>query len=349
MRFVHKIVPSILSNCSGAVHIFFAVSGFVITLSLKNKLLKDSEETCFLERLRSSKEALISFYQRRFFRVCPVMLLTAVLVGVYLELSANDRNWLFPLLRAPIEVLVGVYNNSVELFVTTEKIHYGGFGPFWTLAVEAQFYITWPLVLLLCKNNNIRSLVALSLGCLFLLVIQPLHDAFYGTKYYLTYGNLSELFLGSFLAFLYTNDSEGKSGTGLKLISLLLAAVIWCYPSTLNKSFFSGTAVSLASVLITAMAVFFRESFNFPLFGRIFDFLGSRSFSFYAVQLTLANMVDLYVKSIYFPKENFSENAADLYQFVIFIVTLFAVTELTWRFVEKPLVKLGRKYFGERI
>jgi peptidoglycan/LPS O-acetylase OafA/YrhL len=326
------------------VSIFFAISGFVITLSLEDKL-QNSGGASLQERLRSAKGMLFSFYKRRFFRIFPMLFFVMLLVGLYLNLADDSLNWLFPLLRAPIEVVCGVYNNSVELFVGSEKIHCGGFGPFWTLAVEAQFYILWPLVLLLCKNNCTRSILALSLGCLFLLVIRPLTGAFFGEKYYLIHNNLSELFLGSFLAFLYRGDSLGQSKAGVwaKQVALLLALVVWCYPGTVNKAFFSGTVTSLASVLIVAMAVFYEGSFNLPLLGRIFGFLGSRSFSFYAVQLVLANLTTLYIGSVFFPGETPAGQEADLYQFMIFIVALFVTTEFVWRFIEKPSAELGRK------
>ncbi|MDR0677943.1 MAG: acyltransferase [Holosporaceae bacterium] len=343
LRFIHMILPYNLLDGRGAVRIFFAISGFVITLSLKNKL-GSLKGNVFLERIISAKELILSFYRKRFFRILPVVLFIAVLMGIYLYFTEEDTAWFPTLLRSLIEIFFGVYNNSVELFVSTEKIHKLGFGPFWTLAIEAQFYIFWPMVLLFCKNDNVRALVSLLSGLAFLFIISPWIAALYGLKYYLIYNNLSELFLGSFLAFLYQENYPYKpGGKCIKFISLIFAAIIWFYSSSMDDSFFSRIVPSLASIFVVALAVFAEGSFNVPVLGRLFDFLGSRSYSFYAVQLFLANVVSGYVNSVYFPQNAFSEYELELYQFGIFMVFLFVVTELVYRFIEKPFRKFGQK------
>jgi peptidoglycan/LPS O-acetylase OafA/YrhL len=343
MHFIYGIVPYGLLDGRGAVRIFFAISGFVITLSLKNKL-GSLRGDVFLERMTSAKEWMLSFYRKRFFRIFPVVFLVIFSMGMYLCFTEEDAAWLPALLRAPMEIFFGVYNNSVELFVSTEKIHKLGIGPFWTLAVEAQFYIFWPVVLLFCKNNNIRAVVSLVGGLAFLFIISPMMSALYGSKYYLIHSNLAELFLGSFLAFLYEEDYPYKSaGKSVKFISLVLAMTVWFYPGSMGDNFFSRIVPSFASVFVVAFAAFADGSFNVPVLGRLFDFLGRRSYSFYAVQLFLANVVSAYVNSVYFSQNVLSKYELDAYQFGIFMVVLFAVAELVYRFIERPFREFGRR------
>jgi peptidoglycan/LPS O-acetylase OafA/YrhL len=342
LRFVYSIVPQYLSLGTGGVHLFFAISGFVVTLSLRDQLNSLSGGV-FLDRLLSAKELLLSFYKRRFFRIYPVVLSVIILMCVFLSFAEDDLGWVPSFLRTPAEIFFGVYNNSVELFAGKERIHFGGFGPFWTLAVETQFYILWPIVLLACRTDNARAIVSLSFGSLFLLVIQPTLQAFYGFKYYAIYCNISELFLGAFLAFLYErNPAEETSSKTAKLATAILALIVWFYPNVMEREFYAAIVISSASVLLVAMAVFVRGSLRIPLLHRVFSFLGSRSFSFYAVQLLVANMVVYYTNSIYFPNEIFSENEFYYYQFMIFIIALFALTELAYRFIEKPFRKYGQ-------
>ncbi|MDR3187447.1 MAG: acyltransferase [Holosporaceae bacterium] len=341
LRFIYEIVPTFLLFGSGAVHIFFAISGFVITLSFKDKF-SSQPDGFFLDRVRAAGKILLSFYKRRFFRIFPVVFLVAILLGIFYGATEDDFSWIPSLLRAPFEILFGAYSNSVELFVSQEKIHKGGIGPFWTLAVEAQFYILWPIVLLACKNNNARALVSLFLGCLFLFVVCPLSEAFLGRKYYLIHNNLSELFLGSFFAFLYREEcSQLLSKKIALLISSVLALLIWFYPSSVNSSYFTEIVVSLSSVFIVVLAAFAEGSFAIPFLGRIFDFLGSRSFSFYSLQLVLMNITVWYTNSIYFPKESLSEYEFFFYQFAMLVALLLVATELVYRFVEKPVRQLG--------
>jgi peptidoglycan/LPS O-acetylase OafA/YrhL len=343
LRFIYEIIPSLLLFGSGAIRIFFAISGFIITLSLKDKFAS-LPDGVFLDRLLAARKMLLSFYKKRFFRIFPVVIFVVILTAIFYGATESDSAWVPPLLRAPFEMLFGSYSNSLESFVLQEKIHKGGIGPFWTLGIEAQFYILWPLVMLMCKTNNARALVSLSLGCLFLFVIYPMSFAFWGRKYYLIHNNLSELFLGSFFALLYREEHSIEAAKKITiLISSVLALLIWFYPSSVNTSYFSETVVSLASIFIVVLAAFAEGSFAIPLLGRIFDFLGSRSFSFYSLQLVLMNIVVWYTNSIYFPKESFSEYEFFFYQFIMLLALLLVVAELVHRFIEKPARRLGYK------
>jgi peptidoglycan/LPS O-acetylase OafA/YrhL len=346
LRFTYEILPLWLLNGSGAVHLFFAISGFVVTLSLRDNL-DALEGATFLDRMSFAKCWLLSFYKRRFFRIFPVVLLVILVVSVFLAFTESSYDWLTSMLRIPAEIFFGVYNYTLELLLSGEKPHLAGIGPFWTLAVEAQFYLLWPLVLLACRNNNERVILSLSLGLLFTLVVQPTLSAMYGNKYYAIHSNVSELFLGSFFAFLYDGDvKEHSCGCCKKvanLATIFLGMMVWFYPNALvDKVFFSGVVVTFASVLLVATAAFVPESFKLPVLGRFFSYLGSRSFSFYAIQLGLANIVVWFTNSKYFGRESFYESEFYAYQFVIFIVVQFIISELIYRLVEKPSRKLGR-------
>jgi peptidoglycan/LPS O-acetylase OafA/YrhL len=321
--------------------VFFAISGFVVTLSLKDKLSSLTNDT-FLERLLSARQLLAAFYKKRFFRIFPVVLFVTILVGIFLGISEKDSSWIRSLLRAPFEILCGAYSYSVETFVTQEKIHIGGIGPFWTLAIEAQFYIFWPIILLLCKDNNSRAKVSLLLGCLFLFIVYPVSLLLIGKKYYLVHNNMAELFLGSFLAFLYNGNIVYKFRRNISMIMAILCALgIWCYNSTVGDAYFTRIVPEILSIAVVALAVFAEGSFNIPGLNKVFGFLGRRSYSFYAIQLSIAQIIVWYTNSVYFPKEFLSEHEFYLYQFVIFIVVLLVVTELVYKMIEKPGRKLG--------
>ncbi|MDR1333681.1 MAG: acyltransferase [Holosporaceae bacterium] len=345
LRFIYEILPLRLLNGSGAVHLFFAISGFVVTLSLRDKL-DTLEGSTFLDKISSAKYWLLSFYKRRFLRIFPTVLFVIVVISIFLTFTESGYDWLVSLLRAPAEIFFGTYNYALESFVSSEKPHLAGVGPFWTLAIEAQFYLLWPLLLLACRNNNKRVVLSLSLGLIFTLVVQPALSAIYGSKYYAIYSNVSELFLGSFFAFMYNGDLKKDSCEGCKkvanLATIFLGMMVWFYPNSLtDKMFFSGIVVTFASVLLVMAAAFVPGSFKIPVLEKVFHYLGSRSFSFYAIQLGLANIVVWFTNSKYFARESLYENDFYLYQFLIFIVAQFIITELMYRFIERPSRKLG--------
>lgn len=342
--FVISIVPSWLSIGSGAVHVFFAISGFVITYSLSDKL--KNLNGSFLDNLKTSRDWISKFYLKRFFRIFPLVFVVTVICGAYLQITNSESHWQLSLLKSPLEIFVGTFNNSVEAFVSKNTIYTSGMGPFWTLAVESQFYALWPLVLILCKNNNQRAIVSLSLGLIFALLINPLSNMYLGEHYYWTSNNVAELFLGSFLAYLYKIEFKiNLSKIGANFLSLFLMFVIWFYPSALQevgKVFYGNVIETVSSVLLVMLCVFNEGSFCFFGLNKIFTYLGQRSFSFYSIQLTLANIVMWFSNSIYFPKDGLSQSEFFFYQFLIFTGLLLLSTELLYRFIERPSRKLGR-------
>jgi peptidoglycan/LPS O-acetylase OafA/YrhL len=104
------------------VQLFFALSGLLITASLL-----DSQESARYFR---------NFYAKRALRILP--LYYAVLFGLLVVL---------PRIATPPPPFSHDQQASLWLFTTnwTDAVPYG-FGHFWSLAVEEQFYLFWPLV-----------------------------------------------------------------------------------------------------------------------------------------------------------------------------------------------------------
>lgn len=344
LKFIYNLVPYRFLSGESGVYLFFAISGFVVTLSLREKI-EQLEGSCFLERIRSAKFLISSFYKRRFFRIFPVMFLGILMTGVYLFLNEPDSKWIISWARSIPELFFGVFQYSEELFqYAGDNLHNGGMGPMWTLAVESQFYMLWPLLLILCSSNNARAIMSFCVGALFLFIIQPTIAGFVGIKYYAMYNDLPALLLGAFLAFIYEPDIGKNVGKiSAKLITAALAIGLWYYPNSIERTYFCRIPVSIGSIVLLMFCAFVKDSFNFPILGRIFKFLGSRSYSFYVIQLPLANWVVYYTNSIYFPKESLSNYDFYLYQLLIYMVLVSLGTEITYRCIEKPLRKLGRK------
>jgi peptidoglycan/LPS O-acetylase OafA/YrhL len=128
------------------------------------------------------------------------------------------------------------------------------------------------------------------------------------------------------------------------ILGAVLAMSIWIYPSIFDiesEVFFGKTVVSILSLGLVMLTILVPGSFDFPGLNKFLSFLGRRSYTFYAVQLMLANMVVWYTNSIYFSKESLSKYDFAMWQFVIFFVLLFIVTELVFRFIERPFRKFG--------
>lgn len=120
------------------VDLFFGLSGFLIT-----RLLASTEPT---------REALGIFYQRRFWRLAPAML---VLITVVCLVAGSSPEG--PMIRehAGGTLLFGA--NWVEIWSSRSSAHSGFDNPLrhtWSLSIEEQFYLAYPLVVLICRRSQ---------------------------------------------------------------------------------------------------------------------------------------------------------------------------------------------------
>ena len=129
---------SVLGGGYVGVDVFFVISGFLIT----SLLLREATTTGSI--------SITGFYARRFLRLLPA----AALVTAATVLAAIK--WLPPL-RAPQIALDGlfatVYGLNYRLAAVGTEYLNADAAPsplqhFWSLAVEEQFYVVWPLLLL---------------------------------------------------------------------------------------------------------------------------------------------------------------------------------------------------------
>ncbi|MYG91239.1 MAG: acyltransferase, partial [Chloroflexi bacterium] len=130
------------------VDVFFVVSGFLITALL------------IAERERSSDTDLARFWLRRARRLLPVLALVLIVTTAYAALMLRDTlgQHLHDVLMAAVYftnwdlILRGV--SYFEMFERPSQLRH-----LWSLAVEEQFYIVWPIVFaLVMRFLNLRWL-----------------------------------------------------------------------------------------------------------------------------------------------------------------------------------------------
>ncbi len=122
------------------VRLFFVLSGFLIT----GILLRAARAT---ETRRQRLHAMRQFYARRFLRIFPLYYLVLILCLIFAVEPARELwGWLF------------TYMTNVYTWREAEFIP--NLGHFWTLAVEEQFYLAWPLVVLLQPRRRLLPVLA---------------------------------------------------------------------------------------------------------------------------------------------------------------------------------------------
>src|ERR1700754_2151344 len=132
----HWIPPNIpiniLPNGPIGVNIFFVLSGFLITWIL----LENRKKTEELENTRGT--VLKNFYIRRILRIFPIYYLVVFVLYIFSESSGTE-------IRSALPYYL-TYTSNFHFFYIDKWD--GILSHLWSLAVEEQFYLLWPSIML---------------------------------------------------------------------------------------------------------------------------------------------------------------------------------------------------------
>ncbi len=218
--------PNIAPGGFIGVDIFFVISGFLITSIISTNLEK-------------GQFSFFDFYSRRIKRIFPSLIL--VLVSTFIL-------GYFLLIPSELEQ-VGKHILSGAIF-TSNLTLWGEAGYFdissdskpllhlWSLAIEEQFYILWPLILYFAYKKRLKAILVVSLiglssflYCLYLTKTDPT------AAFYSPLSRFWEILVGAFIAIHRNSNKE----TLKNLKSLLgLAFIIIGFIFTTKNSYFPG-------------------------------------------------------------------------------------------------------------
>ena len=148
------------------VQLFFVLSGFLITGILLN-----------MKETLSKRDYFIKFYARRFLRIFPLYYFYLLLMGIVSAwlISINYRpSWMEPFASQVKYAVVYAYN---FLLATANIDSSFALEHLWSLSVEEQFYIFWPLFIFLIPQKSQKGVF------LFLIGLAPI----FRLSYYLLY------------------------------------------------------------------------------------------------------------------------------------------------------------------
>ena len=130
------------------VWLFFAISGYVVTLSVIGRPAE------------SAWPGLMAFYRRRFLRILPVYYLYVGLGLLFMMLIGVNPS------TVALKSLLGFYNNMAMIFGQGELAEWP-VGHLWTISVEMQFYVVYGIALFVLDRRHTIMLL------LCMLVIAP--------------------------------------------------------------------------------------------------------------------------------------------------------------------------------
>jgi peptidoglycan/LPS O-acetylase OafA/YrhL len=315
------------------VTLFFVLSGFLITgILLRCRDLINSTK-------QSTGFTLQRFYIRRFLRIFPIYYLTLTTTAILSKKVRSDFLWH---LTYTTNIMIFV-QDSWDIYVTH----------FWSLAMEEQFYLIWPFVILLLPQKHLlRAIfITITLAPLFRFI------GYYGLGLSIVQigvfplASLDALGLGALLAFYTHNHDRFKHAKR----NLCKFGLWFCLPLLISFTIFSfavrGTVLLNILVKPTILAIFFvwlidgaAKGFG-GVSGKLLElkplvFIGKISYGIYTYHYFMNPIFGRILG--YF---NLSNSIPLVLVLALKVGATFAIAIPSWFFIEKPINNF-KKHFG---
>ncbi len=301
------------------VDIFFVISGYLIT----SIILKEKEAGTF---------SLLNFYGRRARRILPALF--------FVVLCCLPAAWF---LMVPHELkdfsqsLISVATYTSNIFFFLESGYFEAAAETkpllhtWSLAVEEQFYIVFPIIFLICWRFGKRSLlfiVSMLLGLMSLLFAQWASAHEPSANFYLAPMRAWELLSGSLCAVFLagTKSAYYQKGNGLIAsigVVMVCISIVIFDKTTPHPSFYT-----LIPVVGTVLIILFSRGDNFVnkiLSTKLLVGVGLISYSAYLWHVPLLAFLRIYTL-----------NNINLYQISFLVFLTFLLSFFSWKYIEAP-------------
>ncbi len=296
------------------VDMFFALSGYLIT---RNLLALRDEET--------AGRAMAVFYFRRLIRIVPAYFLALAVMLALGQLPASASPWYF-----------GFASNVHDAFL--DRVD-GAPLPMWSIAVEEQFYLVWPFVVLFVPPRRLLGvLVAVVAGAAVARwAFAGNHDAVYR----LMPCRMDTLALGAILAVSEHREPDRAPRLGaaaVVAVVALVASIGWRFaigralhkPQLLPVDY-EVVGYGLTAVGFAALLAFVRGLERGPLYAiltaPVMRYIGKISYTAYLVHFVAYELV----------REQVASRPAVA---AIALAATIGWASLTWYAIERPLLGL---------
>ena len=301
------------------VWLFFVLSGFLIT----RILLSARTDTP-----QGNRTALLNFYIRRFLRIFPLYYFVLLLAWATSERFRADWYWYV------------AYLQNFKMMTAADPVQVFGVH-LWTLAVEEQFYVVWPLIALFAP----RRLLLPVIGCAIALAVAS-RAACAGAGwtsfqvYVFTPNNLDTLGCGALLAYFVVHRPEQVVGLRRLALGAGVAAIV---VTSLVQNPIARDALSAVPTALIGLWVVSKAAEGFRgLVGLALTFppsiyLGRISYGIYVYHF----FVPAVLKPLF---DRFHiEDGGVAFGLICLVVTVF-VASLSWFLLERPINSLKNRF-----
>ncbi len=317
VMFYHYLVPGFRGGFVG-VDVFFVISGFLIAAHIESDIA-------------ASRFSLLAFYERRIRRILPALFLMYALFlllasKVYFppELHFQTRLAAYVI---PFLANYAFYQNagaySGEFAANIALLHT------WSLAVEEQFYLLFPLLMMaisrFMRGRYPALLWPIALASFVLCVVGAYIDP--SAAFYLAPFRAWELLIGALLAVgRFSPPRDAHVRAGVALLGLLLIAGADLLLS--NDSTYPGAWVLVPCA--GAIAILYASCDRAMLIGKVLDNPAMRRIGLWSYSLYLFHW-PLLVLAHYYAFDPLSVSLR-----CVLLASTFLLAALSWRYVEEP-------------
>jgi peptidoglycan/LPS O-acetylase OafA/YrhL len=326
-----------LSDKAGiGVDLFFVLSGFLIT-----GILYDSKNRQGYFRV---------FYTRRTLRIFPLYYSVLILVAV--------SRIVFPNLYA-LSSITPVAQIANFTYTTNFLMAFRGLtaeplflGHFWSLAVEEQFYILWPLIVLRLSREQLVKLALTGVVAALLLRVLLIHSLAFESAYLLLPARMDSLLAGALIAL----SMRGLRGIPDWITSRPVIAIVFAlfaadlivrgtgsngWVLAFRSAFhFSIAAAGSGILVIASLGLPNKPNWTKVLGNGFLRFFGKYSYAIYVVHvaiiLALSQVIDAVQRHYFGGPAPFP---AILLGGIAIALTV-GVSLVSWHVIEQPFLKL---------
>jgi peptidoglycan/LPS O-acetylase OafA/YrhL len=316
------------------VTVFFVLSGYLIT------------DILIAEFVTSDRINFKNFWIRRARRLLPAIF--SMLLVVITWVTIFDQSMLDQLEEDTVAAILYVSN---WWYIFQDLSYFESFGPpsllthFWSLAVEEQFYILWPLLIILVLRLKVKEGSLFSIILLGAITSAAAMTMLYesGTDpsrvYYGTDTRVFSLLLGASLAVVWPSRKLSTSLPSeirwkLDFVGLFALAFIfymfWGTDQYQDFLYQGGmVAMSVASMLVVAVIVHPSSKMNTVLSFKPLRWIGIRSYGIYLWHFPV----------IVLTSPQWGADAPSLARTSLQLFLILTFASLSWTFIENPIRK----------
>ena len=289
------------------VEIFFVLSGFV----LSNQLIKIHKE----------KKNIKVFYIRRLFRTIPLYLVALIF---YTAISNNFNLDFFKFLFFVQKIIPNFVDENYFMVA-------------WSLSIEEFFYLIFPIYLVIFTNVKASRL---SMYFIILLSIIKIinHDNF--SNDFLrtgTFIRLDSIALGFLLGIYFNKLINFKKSIIFSVLFLMIIFINYKFlffnNTGLNTVYFIFLSQAL-SILLVLFFCSFEFLFHNNLLRKISTLVATQTYSVYLFHLIIMHFLLM-------------SNDSIINNLFIYIIILFCISTIIYKFFEKPILLLRPNYKNE--